>query len=79
MQDQRRIFASGVVDATRDALIRYRREFTVVPWAVIAHPDDVAPNPPHLHGLVVVRSASIERGTVRVVGPCDNGMASIDR
>lgn len=72
-----RAFAPGIIDATREAVTRYRDEYVLLPCAVVMHPDDVTPDPPRLLGCTVVRNPSVERGSVRVVGFADAGMASI--
>jgi hypothetical protein len=73
-----RAFAPGIIDATREAVRRYRDEYTLLPCAVIIHPDDVNPDPPRVFGLTVVRSDSVDRGQVRVSGLADHGMAWVD-
>lgn len=72
-----RVFVPGIVNVAELAMRRYRSEYTTIPAAVVMHPADVAPDPPRLHGMTVVRADTVSQGQCRVVGYCDSGIAEV--
>lgn len=75
--DTRRVFVPGVLAKVEHEIGRYRREFTTTPFAIVLHPADADPRAEELRvaGCTVVRSESVQRGEVRVVGHADHGVA----
>lgn len=76
----RALFDPGIVRATRTALDAYLNEFVRRPDVVLVHPDDVDKRAEIHHArifdLVVLRTPTVNRGTVRVAGIVDHGIGT---